>query len=212
VELHHRMKRDAPSGTAAAPCRGRRRRPGPASQGCLRLRAGMARWAARKSGTIGLSTLRGGDVVGDHTVHFLADGERPGIDPPRHQPRELRPAGSEGRPLARGPNARGSTTCGTCSGCEHDPDRAPLSRQMGRSSRASVQGERDRGDLRPRPPCSTGAGGSGLAPQALRGAAPATWVSPGRSWEWEELPGPRQGAVQRRSRRSRSFLIKPTAR
>ena len=31
---------------------------------------------ARKPGTIGLQTLRGGDVVGDHTVHFLADGER----------------------------------------------------------------------------------------------------------------------------------------
>ena len=30
----------------------------------------------RKPGTIGLSALRGGDVVGDHTVYFLADGER----------------------------------------------------------------------------------------------------------------------------------------
>jgi 4-hydroxy-tetrahydrodipicolinate reductase len=30
----------------------------------------------RKPGTIGLATLRGGDVVGDHTVHFLSDGER----------------------------------------------------------------------------------------------------------------------------------------
>jgi len=31
---------------------------------------------ARKPGTIGVQTVRGGDVVGDHTVFFLADGER----------------------------------------------------------------------------------------------------------------------------------------
>jgi 4-hydroxy-tetrahydrodipicolinate reductase len=31
---------------------------------------------ARRPGTIGVQALRGGDVVGDHTVHFLADGER----------------------------------------------------------------------------------------------------------------------------------------
>jgi 4-hydroxy-tetrahydrodipicolinate reductase len=31
---------------------------------------------ARKPGTIGVQSLRGGDVVGDHTVFFLADGER----------------------------------------------------------------------------------------------------------------------------------------
>ena len=31
---------------------------------------------ARKKGTIGMQALRGGDVVGEHTVHFLADGER----------------------------------------------------------------------------------------------------------------------------------------
>ncbi len=31
---------------------------------------------AREPGTIGVQTLRGGDVVGEHTVFFLADGER----------------------------------------------------------------------------------------------------------------------------------------
>jgi 4-hydroxy-tetrahydrodipicolinate reductase len=31
---------------------------------------------ARKPGSIGVQALRGGDVVGDHTVFFLADGER----------------------------------------------------------------------------------------------------------------------------------------
>ena len=30
----------------------------------------------RKSGTIGFATLRGGDVIGDHTVIFAGDGER----------------------------------------------------------------------------------------------------------------------------------------
>jgi 4-hydroxy-tetrahydrodipicolinate reductase len=31
---------------------------------------------SRKPGSIGVQALRGGDVVGDHTVFFLADGER----------------------------------------------------------------------------------------------------------------------------------------
>jgi len=75
VETHHRHKRDAPSGTA------------------LRLGQALAEATGRtleKDGRftrhgdvgprtateIGLQTLRGGDVVGDHTVFFLGDGER----------------------------------------------------------------------------------------------------------------------------------------
>ena len=74
VETHHRMKRDAPSGTAlrlaevAADALGWRDRP------FVYERHGEV--GARKGATIGLSAVRGGDVVGDHTVHFLADGER----------------------------------------------------------------------------------------------------------------------------------------
>lgn len=73
-EVHHRQKRDAPSGTAERLKEilmrelgrgegdivyGRRGEPGP-----------------RGAGEIGVHALRGGDVVGDHTVYFFGDGER----------------------------------------------------------------------------------------------------------------------------------------
>ncbi|MFM5948340.1 MAG: 4-hydroxy-tetrahydrodipicolinate reductase [Novosphingobium sp.] len=75
VETHHRMKVDAPSGTAlllgqaAAEGRG------------IDLAAHSARGrdgitGARRAGDIGFAALRGGTVAGDHTVHFLADDER----------------------------------------------------------------------------------------------------------------------------------------
>jgi len=75
TEMHHRHKVDAPSGTARTlldilneetqtsyeddVAHGREGNVGP-----------------RPSGEIGMHTLRGGDVVGDHTVMFAADGER----------------------------------------------------------------------------------------------------------------------------------------
>lgn len=75
VEMHHRMKRDAPSGTAL--------RLAEVAAKALDLDARAAAvyerhgdTGARKGGSIGLQALRGGDVVGDHTVYFLADGER----------------------------------------------------------------------------------------------------------------------------------------
>ncbi|HZR11028.1 MAG TPA: 4-hydroxy-tetrahydrodipicolinate reductase [Myxococcales bacterium] len=74
VETHHRMKRDAPSGTAlrlAEVAAAALALPGNAFV-CQR----QGETGARKPGTIGIQALRGGDVVGDHTVHFLADGER----------------------------------------------------------------------------------------------------------------------------------------
>jgi len=76
LELHHRMKRDAPSGTAlrlaevAADARGLH------VSGDAFVYERHGETGARKPGTIGVQSLRGGDVVGDHTVHFLADGER----------------------------------------------------------------------------------------------------------------------------------------
>jgi 4-hydroxy-tetrahydrodipicolinate reductase len=75
VETHHRMKVDAPSGTALllgeASAAGR----GIAlSQMSARGRDGMT--GARRAGTIGFASLRGGSVAGDHTVHFLSDDER----------------------------------------------------------------------------------------------------------------------------------------
>jgi 4-hydroxy-tetrahydrodipicolinate reductase len=75
VEMHHRHKVDAPSGTALALGRaaaeGRKVDLNKVSQ---RTRDGVI--GARRKGDIGFATLRGGDVVGDHTVIFAADGER----------------------------------------------------------------------------------------------------------------------------------------
>lgn len=71
VETHHRAKIDAPSGTAlrlgeivksarhGRYLGGREGKPGP-----------------RQSNEIGMHAVRGGDVVGDHTVFFFGDGER----------------------------------------------------------------------------------------------------------------------------------------
>ena len=75
VETHHRMKVDAPSGTALllgeAAAAGRSVR---LEEEAVRGRDGVT--GARKAGTIGFAALRGGTVAGDHTVHFLADNER----------------------------------------------------------------------------------------------------------------------------------------
>lgn len=75
VETHHRMKVDAPSGTAlllgeaAAEGRG-------IALGQMSARGRDGITGARREGTIGFASLRGGSVAGDHTVHFLADNER----------------------------------------------------------------------------------------------------------------------------------------
>ncbi len=75
TETHHRMKVDAPSGTALllgqAAAEGR----------AIDLAAHSARGrdgitGARAPGAIGFASLRGGTVAGDHTVHFLGDDER----------------------------------------------------------------------------------------------------------------------------------------
>jgi 4-hydroxy-tetrahydrodipicolinate reductase len=75
VEMHHRHKVVAPSGTALA--LGDAAAAGRAvSLKDVGVRARDGITGARKSGTIGFATLRGGDVVGDHTAIFAADGER----------------------------------------------------------------------------------------------------------------------------------------
>ena len=75
VETHHRMKVDAPSGTALllgeAAAEGRGIDLAAHSE---RGRDGIT--GARGPGQIGFASLRGGSVAGDHTVHFLAEGER----------------------------------------------------------------------------------------------------------------------------------------
>jgi 4-hydroxy-tetrahydrodipicolinate reductase len=75
AEIHHRMKVDAPSGTAlllgeaAAEGRGI-----DLANHSARGRDGIT--GARQSGEIGFASLRGGSVAGDHTVHFFGADER----------------------------------------------------------------------------------------------------------------------------------------
>ena len=75
VEMHHRHKADAPSGTALllgqAAAEGRKVDLGEVSD---RGRDGIL--GARKPGHIGFASLRGGSVAGDHQVIFAAEGER----------------------------------------------------------------------------------------------------------------------------------------
>lgn len=75
VEMHHRDKVDAPSGTAQllgrAAAEGRNI---PLERNSERGRDGIT--GARKPGAIGFASLRGGSVAGDHTVMFAADNER----------------------------------------------------------------------------------------------------------------------------------------
>ncbi len=75
VEAHHRHKVDAPSGTALAMghviAASLNQDP---DEFFLFSREGQI--GARKPGTIGFSTIRAGDIVGDHTVMFASEGER----------------------------------------------------------------------------------------------------------------------------------------
>ena len=74
-EMHHRMKVDAPSGTAlklgeaAAKARGTT-----LDKDAVFARHGET--GERKSGAVGFSVARGGDIVGDYTVYFAGPGER----------------------------------------------------------------------------------------------------------------------------------------
>ena len=75
VEMHHRHKIDAPSGTALGLGRAAARGRGVSfDEVAKRGRDGVT--GARPRGEIGLAALRGGDVTGEHSVIFAADGER----------------------------------------------------------------------------------------------------------------------------------------
>jgi 4-hydroxy-tetrahydrodipicolinate reductase len=75
LEMHHKHKVDAPSGTALglgeAAAKGRGIE---LAKMAARGRDGIT--GARKGGAIGFASLRGGDVVGDHYVVFAGEGER----------------------------------------------------------------------------------------------------------------------------------------
>jgi len=75
IEAHHRHKVDAPSGTAlkmgevVAAAQGKA-----LEELAVYAREGVT--GERKPGTIGFAAVRGGDIVGDHTVMFAGSGER----------------------------------------------------------------------------------------------------------------------------------------
>ncbi len=75
IETHHRDKVDAPSGTAlqlgeaAARARGQSLEP-------LAVFSRHGNTGPRRAGSIGFSAVRGGDIIGDHTVLFAGSGER----------------------------------------------------------------------------------------------------------------------------------------
>lgn len=75
VEMHHKNKIDAPSGTAlslgAAVAQGRG-----VDLKVVGKTTRSGKEAKREKGEIGFASLRGGDVIGDHTVIFAGDGER----------------------------------------------------------------------------------------------------------------------------------------
>lgn len=75
VEMHHKNKVDSPSGTAlslgAAAAKGR----GIALEDHARMQR-VGKDLSRQKNEIGFATMRGGDVVGDHTVVFAGAGER----------------------------------------------------------------------------------------------------------------------------------------
>ena len=75
IEAHHKLKVDAPSGTAlmlgetAAKAMGK-------SLDDIGVFERYGAIGERKAGTIGFSTIRGGDIIGDHTVMYAGTGER----------------------------------------------------------------------------------------------------------------------------------------
>lgn len=75
LELHHRQKKDAPSGTARRlgeiAARARSQEP---NEVFRYGRQGLV--GARKEDEIGIHAVRGGDIVGEHTVYFCGLGER----------------------------------------------------------------------------------------------------------------------------------------
>ena len=75
VEMHHKHKVDAPSGTALRLGEAAAKGIGKDLSECaVYAREGVT--GERVAGTIGFATMRGGDVVGDHSVVFAGTGER----------------------------------------------------------------------------------------------------------------------------------------
>jgi 4-hydroxy-tetrahydrodipicolinate reductase len=75
IEAHHRLKKDAPSGTAKRIAEAIAQATGRVLETCgVYGRKGDE--ALRRKGEIGIHAVRGGDIIGDHTVLYCANGER----------------------------------------------------------------------------------------------------------------------------------------
>ncbi len=75
VEAHHDQKKDAPSGSALKLIEGLAKARGwDPKEVCAHGRQGQV--GKRPKNQIGVSVIRGGDIVGDHTVYFIGQGER----------------------------------------------------------------------------------------------------------------------------------------
>ena len=75
VEMHHKHKVDAPSGTALGLGRAAAEGRG-VSLDAVSQMARQGQTGVRRQGDIGFAVLRGGDVVGEHSVTFAVEGER----------------------------------------------------------------------------------------------------------------------------------------
>ncbi|RJP17600.1 MAG: 4-hydroxy-tetrahydrodipicolinate reductase, partial [Deltaproteobacteria bacterium] len=75
MESHHRHKKDAPSGTAKK-LLDIIRASNPELSGHEEISGRSGMIGERKNGEIGMMALRGGDIVGEHTVFFIGSGER----------------------------------------------------------------------------------------------------------------------------------------
>jgi 4-hydroxy-tetrahydrodipicolinate reductase len=75
VETHHKLKRDAPSGTALAIARAIAAGHG-VDYDSVKRHARDGEIGARPAGEIGVSAVRGGDVVGEHVAYFFGAAER----------------------------------------------------------------------------------------------------------------------------------------
>lgn len=74
-EIHHKMKKDAPSGTALSLAESIASARGEDLKKIIHSgRTGAE--ALRKSGELGINAIRGGDIVGEHTVFYFGNGER----------------------------------------------------------------------------------------------------------------------------------------
>ena len=70
VEFHHRHKRDSPSGTAVTLAEG-------LSKGRLATVTGrQGQCGPRSPDELGVLAVRGGEVIGEHTIYFLGDHDR----------------------------------------------------------------------------------------------------------------------------------------